>query len=510
MSISREHRPYSYSEFIPELDSKDFIEGVKLKQNLYDQGVQMIQAKIDQLTGFDIARDVDRKYVNQELSKIYSVISDKSQNADFSNTQTIRSFLDITRPLDNDPNFRNAIQSTMELRNRQKVLNDIMTKRPESYSAANAWEYMRDVEKWSSNPNPGAVLNAKQYTPYRDLSKKITDIVSKVKADVESSMRDTGNFLTQLEIEQITKDKVKNAVMTQLSADDLNQLRIDSDFTIRGMSFEEKYNSLFSFYSGIATNPDVSDDDRKAAREVLEEINTTNDQELIDRYASNVYTSNFMEGIGNAYQYRNVKQKMIADPFALESVKFTHAKALKNMQNQFDLEKMVLEGKAIKNADGTYSTNPNYKSSSGEDDNFFIFDSTTTGASSANPIDTKATEDAIARGEYSGTHDMDQMSPALQTRLKAFTDATAGSKAYSNFKGLKVVFSPATESIPVGTPHYFSGTENTPFHDPYGYDQYSDQRYTTVKLMDGDKTVASFNLLDILGSDTPTTDASAF
>lgn len=379
MPISHGHKPFVYSPFVAEMDGRDLVTAVELKQNLYDQGVASIQAKMDQLSGFDIARDVDRKYANQELTKIYSIIQ-KNAHSDFSNPQTVKSFLDISRPLEKDPILRSAIDSTAELRNRQKTLNDVRTKHPEQYNAANEWDYMQDAYKWMSNETPGAQLNTKYYKPYVNASKEWFEIKKNITPQIESKFRNMGNFISEEQRTFMTDDAIKKALLVSMSPQALAQMDIDARYSMAGLSTEEKYNRVMDFYKdaykkysalsqvkGIENTGTTAEEYRTEA----DAINTVTkslenpetgfiDEDKLNRLAANLYTDNWREGIGKAYAYSQSVTKWETNPYSLS--KFNADQQYSNMEKKakLDFDYRVKSGELIQTAPGVYTYNPAY------------------------------------------------------------------------------------------------------------------------------------------------------
>ena len=125
MPISHVHKPFVYEDFIPEMDASTLVNAVKIKQNLYDEGRTKVQDYYDKVSSLPLVRDADKAYANQELNKIFSIIQNNAGSADFSNPQSVRSFIDIAKPLERDQIMINAIQSSAEYKSRLEQLEEI-------------------------------------------------------------------------------------------------------------------------------------------------------------------------------------------------------------------------------------------------------------------------------------------------------------------------------------------------------------------------------------------------
>lgn len=394
MPISHQHTPYTYNEFVAPMDADYLIKAVDLKQNLYDQGTAAVEAKMQELAGFDIAKEEDRAYANQELKKIYQAMQ-SGASKDFSNPQVVKSFLDVAKPLERDAIFKNAQNSTIELRKRQKTIADVITNHPDKYSQANESEYMDDLDEWMANPNAGAVLSRKEYTPWKDVSKEMTDITSKMKEEVLSDAKKSGKYLIETDVKRLTADRVK-AVIETLDPSYKRQIEIDANYQAKNTDVQTKweavtadtkevydYNMRMSNIPGIENHPDNTEkltgaDYRRRAELAAKHLNEIQgDTKLLDASYANHYINNWEDNMNSIYSYQQESQKIKADPFSLVNANLAaslkvsaqnHVLDWENKQKQLQLEAenkkqlMLLSGEAmIDPATGNLVHNPNYK-----------------------------------------------------------------------------------------------------------------------------------------------------
>jgi len=365
MPISHGHKFLTFEDYIPELQADTLIQAAKIKQNLYDEGQSKIQEYYNALSNLPIVRDADKQYMDRELNKIFSVLQNNVGSADFSNPQTVRSYIDIAGPLEKDPILRNAMESTAEYRNRLNTLEKARSSG--KYSPANEWQYMNDIEDWISNPNPGAKLQQKQYLPYQDLSKKVGDLASKLKPDVDveiSNMVRSGQIRLD-EVEGVSKERLRNAIYASLTPIEQQQLQIDSSYTSAKTPSEDKYNALASYHGQMYNNyltasrtpelyqtPDMQRnyaEKAQATKELLDSFvntdGTANMDNINDAYA-NYYRDNWDNGMLNAYAYEQRKSKLYNNPISLESIKLANSMSLANkrFQNQMATKGLVSNG----------------------------------------------------------------------------------------------------------------------------------------------------------------------
>lgn len=486
MPISHGHKPFQYNDFVAPVEADDLIKAVDVKQNLYDQGTAAIDAKMHSLAGFDIAREQDREYANQELKKIYNVIQTNSSK-DFSNPQIIKNFLDVAKPLENDARFKNAIDSTKELRARQKTLSEVRNK-PGMYSAANEYHYMKDVQAWQNDPNAGATLNHKEYVPYKDISKKVMEIVKQLKPDLTSTMQDVGKWLSTESLKSLEGTKIRNAVMSQLSADEINQMQIDANFNSANQHPQIKFNTVATALTQtIKENEEwarikgsqnktgyTQEEHALMAKAAREELKTLNDPASLDALYANSYISNFVDGIGKAYSYREFTQKLQADPFALsqtnhsldlanfkveETIRHTNAKELLGIKGQQGIDLALAQGKILEDPDnpGEYIPNPNYKpkkktkaelEAEAAENYIFSRDKTDAGKAKPNPLNDKLEEEIVSGNltqpiEKTAGNIDDNFKIELEAALKYIV----GEDGFSDYSGqdYKVRFEPLIE-----------------------------------------------------------------
>jgi len=245
MAISHRHRPFQYPEYISPLPADDLIKVGTIKQSLYNEGIEKIQKRIDELDkyGFDLVKPEDKKYFSQEMDKFIKSVNESAAKTDFSVLPNVRNILSIGRPLENDPNILNAIQSTAEYRRRQKELAKIPTK---DRGPANDWLFMNDAESWLNDGKVGSKLSSgKTYTPYVDPAKYVSEMVTKMKGNIEAEVRAENGFLQESQVEEITQQRLKAWMETSLPPQVVNQIKLDAMYEAKDLSSEEIKNYYF-------------------------------------------------------------------------------------------------------------------------------------------------------------------------------------------------------------------------------------------------------------------------
>ena len=384
MPISHVHKPFVYEDFIPEMDASTLVNAVKIKQNLYDEGRTKVQDYYDKVSSLPLVRDADKAYANQELNKIFSIIQNNAGSADFSNPQSVRSFIDIAKPLERDQIMINAIQSSAEYKSRLEQLEEIKTKHPEKYSKENEWELMRDIEAWSNDPNAGVKLASKQYVPYADMTAKYLKLQKEVKADIETkfALQLKNGQIEAKDVERLTAAKFKEALQATMTPMELQQLQIHSDYKSANTTREEKYKNLFTTYKegyennlmysqipGIENHTDAkgrtaedfaadAQSYKDAMEGLLSQDGTVNEEE-VDRRYSGMLLDGFQNQIANTFAYEQSKSKLYTNPIQMKNMDLANAIKMEGIRQN---NRMEAKGLMFDAATQTYVKAPWYES----------------------------------------------------------------------------------------------------------------------------------------------------
>jgi hypothetical protein len=375
MPISRSHQPLKYSDYISPLPADELIKFAAKRQELYDEGVNKIEKRIDELDqyGFSLMKDEDKQYFSQEMDKFIKSVNQSSAKADFSNMANVRSILSIGRPLETDPLILNAIQSSAEIKRRQAELAKMGTK---ERSAANDYDYFKEAYEYLSDGQVGSKIknSGKAYTPYKDLSEKFLKVYDKIKPKVEStpSFTPDGRYIITTKAEGVDAARLREAFEAVLDESDKNQLRIDVNYDIhargRDNVMQEYKNQNLMDAAEVSkaielTKADIDKTERILAgsidpatqqtlankKSILQELelrhkvyskNATKpfdqvtDSDLVD-----FHKNTFINNLANPYAYQNVERDIKDDPYAMLAVKHSYDVAMENLRVTNDIEK---------------------------------------------------------------------------------------------------------------------------------------------------------------------------
>jgi len=377
MPISHKHQFLKYPDYISPLPADELIKLGLIKQTLYDQGVEKVENRIKELDqyGLSLLKDQDKKYFSQEMDKFIKAVNESSAKTDFSHMANVKNVLSIGRPLENDPYILNAIQSSAEVRRRQKVMSSLKS---DERSAANDYHFMKEAYDYLEDPNVGTKIGGagKAYTPYRDLSKKFADVVGKVKPTVVSKPIFTkdGRWIIQQITEEVDAARLEEAFEATLDEADKNQLRIDTDYDIKirgkdviaqdyvqyntraaldtresieaNKAWIDQITPILQKYPDPATSQKVEETQRLIQRlEIRQKIYVDNAAKSLDQITDSdlidFHKKGFVSNLANAYAYRQEKQEMKENPYALEKVRYSRQVALEDLRDFHENQRAV-------------------------------------------------------------------------------------------------------------------------------------------------------------------------
>ncbi len=349
MPISHRHRPNQYASYISPLPAEDVIRMGQVKQDLYSQGVSTAQSYMNNLAqyGLDMVKTTDREYFTNQLSNLTDIINQSVKGVDFSNINNVRSLLNVGKPLQNDPNVLNAIQSTQEFRRRHEVLNSM---NPKLRNAVNDWDFMRDADSWLNDGQVGTKLGQRAYTPYRDVSSKVSNLAKQLKPTITSDIikQMGGQYIDQQQLAQLTRERMADAIGTLLDEGDKNQIRLDAEYAIKDIPNEQlsqyyfqkfgpRLSELENSLQNYLLNPPKTSEDfdnlrfLASAADVLKE----NMSQVAQGDPSVAYESilrdsylDFVTGQSKMYSYRQAKDQLHTNQFMLENIRYANQRAL--------------------------------------------------------------------------------------------------------------------------------------------------------------------------------------
>lgn len=243
-----------FNPYIQQLPVDAMVKVGMYKQQQYDQGVQKIQAYVDNVAGMDVANDADKAYLQSKLNDLGSRLKTVAAG-DFSNNQLVNSVGGMASSIVKDPTVQNAVSSTAWYRKQAAEMEKAV--QSGKSSAANIDDFNQQASAWLSSNKAGQVFKGR-YTPYTDVNKKFLEVLKAVhpmadQSDVAYEIDPaTGkpNFnkiaaaMVRKGYEGVSAAKIQNAINASLTPDDINQLRLDANYRFKGLGTPELQNYI--------------------------------------------------------------------------------------------------------------------------------------------------------------------------------------------------------------------------------------------------------------------------
>jgi len=249
----------TFNPYVSQLPIEEMVKVGMTKQAQYEQGYQKIQSQIDQVSGLDLVRGVDKNYLQSKLDELGNNLKSVAAG-DFSNFQLVNSVGGMTKQISKDETVQNSVASTAWYRKQQAAI-EAAKKQGKSSLQNEAW-FNESTKEWFNDPNAGSKFTG-EYVPYTDLNKKWRDIQKEFGATGETTVDlpylqdskgryidEKGNLLppdakpvvNEVMIEKVFKGKspqaVKQAIMASMNENDIRQLKIDGWYHYKDVSPE--------------------------------------------------------------------------------------------------------------------------------------------------------------------------------------------------------------------------------------------------------------------------------
>lgn len=367
MPISAQHTKFVYPDYVSALPADDLINLAVKKQEMYTEGLAKVQQSVDaygQLRN-NIKTDVEREYFDKTMDNLVKAIND-SAGLDFSMKGNVQAVLNIGKPLEKDEYITTAISNGKEITRRQETLTKL---KPEDRSAANDADYFEDVQDYMKSGKLGYKLGTKEYTPYIDISKEINDRMKNAKENGTVDIIMDGKYIRTESTKGLSPQEVAAKISAGLGVKEKNQLRIDAMYDLKQKGMEQGHADVVNYYTNLKQASEATllesqnrlkqaqdayaKSPTESARQALEavrgpleearlqvevanknltqvsDINNFNPNQYV-----NLFTNNFIANQANAYAYRQVEQKIQADPYGVQAVAAQNARNLAAYNSQ--------------------------------------------------------------------------------------------------------------------------------------------------------------------------------
>ncbi len=347
-----------FNPYIQELPVEAMVQVGMAKQAQYEQGVQKIQNYVDRIAGLDVT-DKHKPYLQSKLNELGSKLKTVAAG-DFSNQQLVNSVSGMVGQVSKDSIIQNGVYSAQLIK---KGYGDIENaKKTGKYSESNGDDYATSVNDWMNNPDLKSPFRG-SYTPYKDVSKKVLDVIGKLhpkassqdiayayKTNKDGTVNITGilDAMERRGIKTVDEGQIRTALSSVLDASDYNQLAIDGRYNLKGVDeiqlskmATREYDKTRNFYKSqldaqkakllLTTDPNqqqtindnisfyeeqLGDPSRNIKGLLDESYNKT-----LESIATNprdargrIYTKNYLDGIANGFAWAEVSSEIVSNP----------------------------------------------------------------------------------------------------------------------------------------------------------------------------------------------------
>jgi len=379
-----------FSPYIQELPVQAMVEVGMEKQRRYDEGVQKIQQNIDNVAGLAVLRDIDKVYLQSKFDELGNKLKTVAAG-DFSNYQLVNSVSGMTNQIVKDPIIQNAVAST-ERYKKQVAVGEAFRKEGKS-SANRDWDFTREASDWLNSQDVNAQFNG-QYKQHVDVNKKVMDTLKQINPNLKETdiTREAivgkdgkiqwGNILDAMKrtsVKEVTEGQIRTAINAVLDANDFDELASQGRYEYRNFTPDDLKTAATESYklekdtsnfrleqlkSQLLTTTDIGQQNEinsaidyyqnkldkldERFNNVLETIPTNT-----DAARSQLYTRNWLDQIGNAFAYREIKDNILSNPekenywktknYELDQLKEANSQYWKKLGYALDVEKYNFE-----------------------------------------------------------------------------------------------------------------------------------------------------------------------
>lgn len=286
-------------------------------QRRYDEGVQKIQSSIDRVAGLDIARDVDKKYLQSKLNELGTKLRTVAAG-DFSNYQLTNHVAGMASSVGKDDNVISAVTATAKFRKELSLMEE--DRKKGTLDPSNEYVFNNQLSSWMNDEEVGASFGGK-YIPHFDIWKFAKETFDAVKpdgmtfdqvyqlgADGKPMKNEDGSFIfsptmMRMETEGRSPEKVKQTIQQIFSDPRVSQqLHISGQYVYRGTDNEglksiitKQKDQIVSGYKSAIDELTIKknlDKDVDKQKEIQKQIDTLelNKNTMIDSYDEYITT----------------------------------------------------------------------------------------------------------------------------------------------------------------------------------------------------------------------------
>lgn len=236
---------------------QDFtLKALMFKQQKYDANQAKVQSIIDKYQSLQVARGVDREYLNSRLSQLVGSANTLGPQDLSSNAVTASITNHIGQVLDN--NVMTAIGETAKIRNYQDEMAQLKEKHPELYNPLNEAYGLAPAQQYLQSSDLGAKIQGNlTYTPYQDVEGDVNKFLTEIQKnskDGVTMMPDPNNpgQMIQVTLNGKSANELRQIALGYMGNKFDNQLKINTWGGTNGFrDIQSRLEPTITGYSGL-------------------------------------------------------------------------------------------------------------------------------------------------------------------------------------------------------------------------------------------------------------------
>jgi hypothetical protein len=254
------------------------------KQQQYDQNLQRIQQSMANVAGLDIARGVDRDYLENKMNDMSKQLSTFA-SSDLSSSNLTNKLKGMITGVADDEIVRTAVASTQKYKDELSFIEK--EREAGDLTQDNYYHFQKQAQSWFDDPNQGTAFRG-QYVKHFDVLDYARETFDSIKPDGKvwdelfSGVDANGNpvmsaAMKKMKQEGIFPEKAARVIDQIMSEGRVKQqLQITGEYNYRGMDSESLKNNIVASRDATVSFLDKSMDNLKIRKAAGEDV----DQEL--------------------------------------------------------------------------------------------------------------------------------------------------------------------------------------------------------------------------------------
>jgi len=237
--------------YTPSVDLNLLDRTLRTKQGQYDSNVSRIQSTLDNASGLDVYRPIDKEYLQNKVKDVTSELNSLA-GTDFSNNSIVNQAMGLSSKIYKDPNIQSAIMSTQGIKTLMSDQKTLKEKHPELYSPENEWYDTQEVNRYlNSQDLSDSYKGPKAATRYFDANTPIKEALDELGPTVSYKINSDGKFQYFIDKEsKVRPAEIENLVNGIIARDPRiqKQLDISGAYTYRNENPISFYRHINNFY----------------------------------------------------------------------------------------------------------------------------------------------------------------------------------------------------------------------------------------------------------------------